>query len=87
MPKKPAVSVRVETYEKLKAEATKRGIAVTVLLEEIVQNSWDDVVDRHKFRNGEVLDFSHRESFDRPIMVGTPQEHKSRFRFGGNGRG
>jgi hypothetical protein len=35
-PKTHGVSVKIETYEKLKAEATKHGVSITSLLEQIL---------------------------------------------------
>ena len=38
-PKKPAISIKGETYEKLKKEAEKRGCSVSKLLEEIIEKA------------------------------------------------
>ena len=38
-PKKPAVSIKGATYDRLKKEAEKRGWAVSKLLEEIIEKA------------------------------------------------
>jgi hypothetical protein len=41
-PKKPAVSMRGETYARLKKEAAKRGCSITELLETILERALAD---------------------------------------------
>jgi hypothetical protein len=40
IPKKPAISVRGETYNNLKREAEKLGISVSVLAEKLLTKSF-----------------------------------------------
>lgn len=39
MPKDPQVSMRQETYEKLKAEAQKRGLTIKAMLDQILEEA------------------------------------------------
>ena len=62
-PKKPAVSMRKETYERLKEEADKRGMSIPALLEEIVGVSTPK------------KEVDHREAFGGPVgTMSTPQD-------------
>ena len=76
MPKKPAVSMRRETYEKLKEEAKKRGIAISTLLQEILEEPLKGMGQPIKkgngcFSIGTPLRPAERESFDVPTTQPT----------------
>jgi hypothetical protein len=73
MPKKPAVSMRKETYEKLKEEAQKRGIAISTLLQEILDESLSRIErpgsGNGHFELGTPLRPADRERFDDPTTT------------------